>query len=371
MNIAIEVKLSELPEKPMQFVDTLWKVIIDEKEVSGVKLQRFNLPYIVEYELTIPFTTADIIYAVCGAYVGIINGIPNIREPKIIMFKYPKKLDWIREKLKKRLEEAHKNLSTTSNDATNSRISKLICIDLTDVVGRVVIPLLEMQPQYDEGLVKELEMDMKMWLEDHPNIDGVILTRSKLYLDPLWNPYALVFEPKVITLSEISLPTPRGWTIIIPTTLSDPAIATNMGAFLAERGFYSAAIRYYDHALRLNPRLKEAWNNKGRALNELGKFREALECLEKALNIDPGYISALINKGISLAGLNMFKEALSCFNKALELDPKNTKAMYNSAFLLYKLGEKAKARELLINALKLNPNYEKARTLLRVLEGSF
>jgi len=46
----------------------------------------------------------------------------------------------------------------------------------------------------------------------------------------------------------------------------------NAGAFLAEQGLYSAALRYYDYALRLNPNLKEAWNNKGRALNELGKF---------------------------------------------------------------------------------------------------
>jgi tetratricopeptide (TPR) repeat protein len=226
-----------------------------------------------------------------------------------------------------------------------------------------------MQTQHDEVLVKELEIDVKKWLEIHPKIDGVVLTRSKLYLDPLWNPYALVFEPRVITLSETPLPTPKGWSVMIPVIPSDPAIATNMGAFLAEQGFYDAAIRYYDHALRLNPKLKEAWNNKGRALNELGKFEEALECLEKALNIDPYYIPALINKGISLAGLNMSKEALSYFNKVLELDPNNIKAMYNSALLLYKLGEKAKARELLINALKLNPNYEKARILLRAIES--
>jgi tetratricopeptide (TPR) repeat protein len=259
MNIAIEIELNELPDKPKSFVDALWRAIMYEEEINGVKLRKFNLPYIVEYKLNIPFNTTDIIYAAGGIYVGIFDGIPKIREPKILLFKYSyfKKLDWIRRKLKGRLEEAYKNLTTTSN-TTNEGISRLICVDLTDVVGKGVIPLLEMQTQHDEVLVKELEIDVKKWLESHPKIDGVVLTRSKLYLDPLWNPYAFVFEPRVITLSETPLPTPKGWSVMIPVIPSDPAIATNMGAFLAEQGFYNAAIRYYDHALKVNPKLKEA-----------------------------------------------------------------------------------------------------------------
>jgi len=66
MNIAIEIELSKLPEKPMQFVDTLWKLIRDEEEVSGVKLQKFNLPYIVEHKLTIPFSFTNTIYICWG-----------------------------------------------------------------------------------------------------------------------------------------------------------------------------------------------------------------------------------------------------------------------------------------------------------------
>jgi tetratricopeptide (TPR) repeat protein len=50
---------------------------------------------------------------------------------------------------------------------------------------------------------------------------------------------------------------------------------------------HQEAIKCYDEALRLNPRLEQAWSNKGVALYYLKQYTEALKCAEQALKINP------------------------------------------------------------------------------------
>jgi Flp pilus assembly protein TadD len=48
------------------------------------------------------------------------------------------------------------------------------------------------------------------------------------------------------------------------------------------KGKYNEAIKAYDEAIRLDPNLAEAWNNKGIALKVLGRTSEAKAAFAKA-----------------------------------------------------------------------------------------
>jgi len=39
---------------------------------------------------------------------------------------------------------------------------------------------------------------------------------------------------------------------------------------------YERAVECYDNALKINPNLAGAWNNKGNALDELGRYKELI-----------------------------------------------------------------------------------------------
>jgi tetratricopeptide (TPR) repeat protein len=68
-------------------------------------------------------------------------------------------------------------------------------------------------------------------------------------------------------------------------------------------GNYTAAITYYDKALLIDPKLKDALNFKGVALAGLGNYKEAIAYYDKALARDPKLVAAL---GESLYWLDLY-----------------------------------------------------------------
>jgi tetratricopeptide (TPR) repeat protein len=135
---------------------------------------------------------------------------------------------------------------------------------------------------------------------------------------------------------------------------------SNKGVSLKSLGRFEEAICCLDKALELDPRFAGAWNNKGISLNSLGRYDEAICCLDKALEINPRYIKAWINKGISLSGLGRYEEEICYLDKALELAPRDIKAWYNKGSSLYRLGCYEEAIRCYDNALELDPHYVEA-----------
>jgi len=243
---------------------------------------------------------------------------------------------------------------------------KVICVDVSDAIGVTVQPI--GSPALDNEVLRSIEKFCRNWLLNHPDIDSIILTLKRIYLDPFGNPYGFVIEYKPILAYTIS-----GWseeTLIIPLTSKFQAeTLTNTATKLEERGFYNIALYYYKKALEIKPNLKQAWNNLGNLYNKLGLFDEAIKCLNKALELDPKYDSALINLGIAMAQIGKTELAMKYFNKALELNPQNEKAWYNKTIILYNLGNYKEAYECVIMALKINPHYEQAKMLLEILRN--
>ena len=77
----------------------------------------------------------------------------------------------------------------------------------------------------------------------------------------------------------------------------------------------------------VDPEFAYAWCGKGNALNNLGRYDEAIRCYDRALEVDPkmpfhGTVKALLNE------LDRCDEAIRCYDRAL-INPEYTLAKDN------------------------------------------
>jgi tetratricopeptide (TPR) repeat protein len=91
------------------------------------------------------------------------------------------------------------------------------------------------------------------------------------------------------------------------------------GDALLAKGKYNDAIRAYDKAIKINPRLSDVWYNKGNALDILGKLENAIKAFDKAIEINPQDPDVWYNKCNALRLLGHTKEAYEALVKAKEL----------------------------------------------------
>ena len=94
-----------------------------------------------------------------------------------------------------------------------------------------------------------------------------------------------------------------------------------LGVIFYQRGNHAEAVRQIDIALKINPKVASAHNNRGNALKELKRFDEALASYDKALALKPDYANAFYNCGSALRELRRFDEALASYDRALAARP--------------------------------------------------
>ena len=371
INAIIDVTLLRTP-KDEKSVEEVAKAVKKAIELGRVVKNDYihvyvqNLPELIEWitpvQISVP-EPENIEFILSTSYFGIFDSIPKIKNPKIIILRNPNKYEEIRRRLKRVFQKANKQLENV-----NGR--KLIYIDVSEVAGRPTLQLpelvrLNIGPEIVLGRVEEF---VREWLERHLNLDAVCLTQYSLYLDELGLPSFIIWENKIVT-SYAAL----GWTIqtlVIPVPSNyTPELLVNMGIDLANRGLHKLAEYYYRIAIKLNPNLKQAYNNLGNLFDKLGRPYEALVYLNKALEIDPQYVSALINKGIALVKLGKYNQALECFEKALNLDPNNKKGWYNKTLVHAMLSQHDKALASVNKALAADPNYKPALQLKEKLKA--
>lgn len=80
-----------------------------------------------------------------------------------------------------------------------------------------------------------------------------------------------------------------------------------------------AAIKDFDEALTLNPRLVYAWFNKGNIYYETGDFTSALQCYSEAIGINPDFGQAYFNRGLTYLRIGNKTQAFADLSKAGEL----------------------------------------------------
>ncbi len=150
-----------------------------------------------------------------------------------------------------------------------------------------------------------------------------------------------------------------------------------LGTVKAQLGHMGEAQRLLSTAVKINPRVPQAWMNYGEVLHALKRYAEALDCFDRGralapedpvilnrhanallssrqpdkalvefrqvLARAPQHVEARINCGIAQAALGAPQAALAEFDQALALAPGHPVAQYNRATALYELGGYAEA----------------------------
>jgi tetratricopeptide (TPR) repeat protein len=120
------------------------------------------------------------------------------------------------------------------------------------------------------------------------------------------------------------------------------------------------ALASYDRAIALKPDDAATFNNRGAVLKELERFEEALADLDQAIMLRPDFAEAFNNRGNVYRELEQFGEALSDYDKALALHVKNPDALNNRGAVLNKLERYDEALADLDKAIALKPDHAEA-----------
>ena len=111
------------------------------------------------------------------------------------------------------------------------------------------------------------------------------------------------------------------WTDVIH---KDPSVAMaykTLALMSIDRGDYSVAMAYLDHALAVDPHDAESWANRGNILFLTGRSDSAIASLNRALAINPSYPVALTSRGAIHFKRGEFEEARADFDRALSAQP--------------------------------------------------
>ncbi len=109
-------------------------------------------------------------------------------------------------------------------------------------------------------------------------------------------------------------------------TLSDKsptnAVYLNkLGIALHQQEALTLAMRYYEKALKANPKYADAQNNIGTVWYQRKKFGKAIKAYEKAIKINDDMAVLYSNLGYAYFGDKKYEESIAAFRIALQKDP--------------------------------------------------
>ncbi len=105
----------------------------------------------------------------------------------------------------------------------------------------------------------------------------------------------------------------------------DPSARFDLGETERRLGQFDLALKTLDEAIKLAPRMEEAWSAKGLTLVSLEKAGEAAQCFRKALEIDSQSIEAANSLSAYLLDENLPLEAIPLLERAVASGTANSR----------------------------------------------
>jgi len=133
-----------------------------------------------------------------------------------------------------------------------------------------------------------------------------------------------------------------------------------LGVVHLQRGEHIAALRNIDAALKANPAVAAAHNNRGTALAGLGRLAEAADGYARAVALAPDYLDAVINRGNTLKDLGRLEEALACYDGAMAISPRHAVALLKRGNVLHGLRRHEEAIASYDRAVSIDPDLSEA-----------
>ena len=134
------------------------------------------------------------------------------------------------------------------------------------------------------------------------------------------------------------------------------------------------ARKYYEQAIKLNPKYAEAINNLGTIYYARRSYRRAIGQYNKALKLAPNSASIYSNLGTAQFARKKYEEASASYQKALSLDPEvfEHRSAYGTLLQERTVGEKARFHYYLAKTYANAGNMARAIQYIRMaLEEGF
>ncbi len=144
------------------------------------------------------------------------------------------------------------------------------------------------------------------------------------------------------------------------------------GLVLRDRGDNVGAMRCYDRAIQLDPKLASAYQNRAITYVDRGQLDAALTDLDSAIRCDPRNADLFSTRGLIKAKLRRYVVALADLKRAIELDLRKADYHTTRAMIQQWRGDFAAARRGYDRAIQLDPRLANAynnRGLLRMVRG--
>jgi tetratricopeptide (TPR) repeat protein len=148
-----------------------------------------------------------------------------------------------------------------------------------------------------------------------------------------------------------------------PQTKSNPAEAArlnNLGAAYMNQQLFEKALKSFQQAAELDPKLTSARLNEGIAYLNLQKIDEAKAALEAALKQDPKNPNAWYNLGLFAKNTGDAQAAIDAFRHVAEIDPNDADTWYFLGSAYVQAKQFPQAIEAFQHALQLNPLHASA-----------
>ena len=118
---------------------------------------------------------------------------------------------------------------------------------------------------------------------------------------------------------------------------------------------YEAAIADYDRAIYLKPDLAEAFSNRGNAKQQLEQYEAAIADYDRAIYLKPDLAEAFSNRGVANEKLGQYEAAIADYDEAIRLNPALVEAYNNRGYAKQQLGQNEAAIADCNEAIRLNP----------------
>lgn len=135
-----------------------------------------------------------------------------------------------------------------------------------------------------------------------------------------------------------------------------PDAYANLGIAYCENGQLDIAINEFREAIKVDPDYSEAHHNLGIAYYKKGQLDAAMAEFKEALKIDPCYSDAHNSIGAAFADKGNYDAAMAAYKEALKINPNNIRAHHNLAALYRDNGNKEAAIAEYKEILNINPN---------------
>jgi len=157
------------------------------------------------------------------------------------------------------------------------------------------------------------------------------------------------------------------WTAkeILQRLPSPETSSRDQGYFLQGNRFYEEqryeeALEKYTEAIKINPKLSDAYNNRGVIRYILEDLDGALEDYTQVIRLNADFADAYNNRGVVKYDLEDYQGAIKDYSQAIKLNSKFTDGYYNRGVAKYEVKDYDGAIEDFTQAINLDPDFADA-----------